>query len=466
MGALPWIQVDGDRLTDQAGTTVRLRGVGLGGWMNMENFITGFPGTESRMRDELLRVLGREAYDAFFEAFMVGFFDDADARHLRSLGLNSVRIPISYRHFEDDDHPFVLKEEGFARLDRTIRLLSEQGIYSVIDLHALPGAQNHHWHSDNPTHVAGFWQHRHFQDRAVHLWEALADRYKDDPAVAGYNPVNEPADKDGESLLAFYARLERAVRAIDPRHVLFLDGNKYSTDFSVFDRAPEPLPNAVYTAHDYALPGITSATGYPGITRGEHFDKKVLEETFLRRTRYMRETGTPIWVGEFGPVYPQDQSDHGWRYQILQDQLDIYADHGASWALWTYKDIGLQGLVHVNTDSAYLRRIAPVLEQKRRLGTDSWGGVDTGVRDLLAPIEAMVRTEFPDYSPYPWGVTPHVALLVRHILFAEPLTEVFAERFAGVDAETAAQLAHDFRFDACVERTPLSALLRSHLRVS
>jgi hypothetical protein len=31
----------------------------------------------------------------------------------------------------------------------------------------------------NPTHVPAFWTHRHFQDRAVHLWEVLADRYKD-----------------------------------------------------------------------------------------------------------------------------------------------------------------------------------------------------------------------------------------------------------------------------------------------
>ncbi len=39
---------------------------------------------------------------------MTVFFDDADARYLASLGMNSVRIPFNYRHFEDDARPFEL----------------------------------------------------------------------------------------------------------------------------------------------------------------------------------------------------------------------------------------------------------------------------------------------------------------------------------------------------------------------
>lgn len=463
MTGLDWIRVAGTDLVDEAGAPVRLAGVGLGGWMNMENFITGYPGNEENIRRVMLDRMGREAYDAFFDAFLDGFFDEADAAHLAALGLNSVRIPVNYRHFESDDRPFELLEEGFRRLDRVIDLLAAQGIYSIIDLHALPGRQNQHWHSDNPTHIAEFWNHPHFQDRVVHLWEALAERYKDRPEVAGYNPINEPSDPSGERLLPFYERLEKAVRAIDPRHVLFLDGNKYSTDFSAFDRRAEPLPNTVYTAHDYALPGITSATEYPGITRGEYFDRSVVEQTFLRRTEYMRRTGTPIWIGEFGPVYSQDRSQDPWRYQLLRDQLEIYREHGASWALWTYKDIGLQGLVYAAPDSPYRELIADVVETKGRLGVDSWGGSDAGVRDILDPIDAVFDREFPGFAPWPWGRQPHIAVLVRHILLAEPLAERFGDLFAGVSAERARELAASFRFENTVERDGLSEVLRSHL---
>ena len=463
MSALPWIRVDGDRLVSETGETVVLHGVGLGGWMNMENFVTGYPGTEQGIRRELLAAMGDESYNAFFDAFYVDFFDEADAAHLAAIGVNSVRIPVSYRHFEDDARPFELKEEGFARLDRVITLLAKHGLYSIIDLHALPGYQNQHWHSDNPTHIATFWDHPHFQDRVVNLWEAFATRYRDRPEVAGYNPINEPSDPSNQRLLPFYERLEKAVRVIDPRHILFLDGNRYSTDFSAFDTRAEPLANTVYTAHDYALPGITSATEYPGVVRGEYFDRSVVEQTFLRRTEYMRKTGTPIWIGEFGPVYSTDRSQDPWRYQLLQDQLEIYRDHGASWALWTYKDIGLQGLVHASPSSEYLSLIAPVLEQKKRLGVDSWGGSDVGVRDILDPIDAVFDREFPGFDPYPWGRQPHVAVLVRHILLAEPLAERFGTLFDGVTPEQARVLASAFRFDRSAKRDGLTEVLRAHL---
>jgi aryl-phospho-beta-D-glucosidase BglC (GH1 family) len=463
MTHLPFLAVRGTDLVDTGGVVVRLAGVGLGGWMNMENFITGYPGNEEAIRRLLRDRMGQDAYDAFFEAFYRDFFDEADAAHLASLGVNSVRIPVNYRHFEDDASPFVLKEEGFARLDRVVALLARHGIYSILDLHALPGRQNQHWHSDNPTHIADFWNQRHFQDRVVHLWEALADRYKDRPEIAGYNPINEPSDPTGEALPAFYERLEKAIRAIDPRHVLFLDGNRYSTDFSFLDGRAEPMPNTVYTAHDYALPGITSATEYPGVTRGEYFDRGVVEQTFLRRTEYMRRTGTPIWIGEFGPVYSADRSQDPWRLQLLRDQLDIYRYHGASWALWTYKDIGLQGLVTARPDSPYLELIGDLVEKKRRLGIDSWGGSDANIREIIDPIDALFDREFPDYAPWPWGRQPHIAVLIRHILMAEPLAEEFADRFRGVDAERARELAASFRFDATAQRDALADVLRTHL---
>lgn len=456
--AARWLTVEGDRLVDDAGDTVRLTGVGLGGLLNMENFISGYPGNEEAMRRHMRKAMGAEAYAAFFDAYETAFFDRADAAFIASLGMNSVRVPVNYRHFEDDAAPFALKEEGFEKLDRIVDLLRDAGLYAIIDLHAAPGYQNHHWHSDNPTHQALFWQHPHFQDRVVNLWEALADRYKDRPEVAGYNPLNEPADETGRVVPVFYRRLERAIRAVDDRHILFFDGNRYSTDFSCFDT---PFANAVYAAHDYAGPGVASATAYPGTFRDEYFDRAALERSFLRRTEYMRRTGTPIWIGEFGPMYPLDKPHETFRYQVLEDQLDIYDAYGASWALWTYKDVGLQGVVYADPDSAYLRRIGPARALKDRLGTDSWGGSDQGIRDVLDPIDAIMEREFPEYEPYPWGRRQHVFRLVRHILLAEPSAQRYARLFADVTPDMARELAGAFRFERTLERAPLTTILRA-----
>lgn len=39
--------------------------------MNMENFITGYPSREFQIREELLKLLGQEKYDIFFDSVIL-----------------------------------------------------------------------------------------------------------------------------------------------------------------------------------------------------------------------------------------------------------------------------------------------------------------------------------------------------------------------------------------------------------
>jgi hypothetical protein len=95
----------------------------------MENFITGYPGCESQHRAAMLEVLGKEKYEFFFDKFLEYFFTEDDAKFFASLGLNCIRLPFNYRHFEDDMNPRVLKDSGFKHLDRVI---------DVVSFHAVP----------------------------------------------------------------------------------------------------------------------------------------------------------------------------------------------------------------------------------------------------------------------------------------------------------------------------------------
>lgn len=119
-----FLRVKGNKIVDEVGVPVILRGAGLGGWMNMENFITGFPGHECQHREAMQEVLGHEKADFFFDKFLENFFTIADAKFLATLGLNCVRIAFNYRHFEDDMNPRILKESGFKHLDRVVKLVS------------------------------------------------------------------------------------------------------------------------------------------------------------------------------------------------------------------------------------------------------------------------------------------------------------------------------------------------------
>jgi len=90
----------------------------------------------------MLKVLGPEKYEYFFDKWLEYFFtcverqtcyrmtatnesSDKDAEYFASLGLNCLRLPFNYRHFEDDMNPRVLKESGFKHLDRVVELCAK-----------------------------------------------------------------------------------------------------------------------------------------------------------------------------------------------------------------------------------------------------------------------------------------------------------------------------------------------------
>ena len=453
---MKWLRTSGGGIVTADGEPVLLRGVGVGGWLNMENFITGYPGTESSHREALRRVLGERHAGLLLDSLLDSFFGPPDAAFIASLGMNCVRLPVNCRHWQDEARPGEIDPAGFARLDRAVDACAAAGLYTVIDLHAAAGWQNHHWHSDNPFHRPLLWHSRHFQDQAVTLWEAIAARYAGRPEVAGYNVLNEPADESGTALAAFYRRAVSAIRAIDERHMVFLDGNRYAREFDGFG---EPFDNAVYAVHQYPEPGSAEGGPYPGITSGRHFDAGVVAADFAALTTYMREHELPVWVGEFGPVYGAGAERDAQRRRLLADQIELYTSAGAGWSLWTYKDIGVQGLVVVDPESGWMRRTKDVRAKKARLAVDAWGSTTDGISDVLDPLLARFEREFPGFDPYPFGARRYVQQLVLYMCFAEPLAEEFASCFADASDDELVALGECFALGNCVVSEDLCAVV-------
>ena len=449
-----WLVVSGDQIVNQKGDTVVLRGFGLGGMLHMENFIDGYSANEEAMREGLMEVLGEKKYTLFFDTFLKSYFTEPDAEYIHSLGLNLVRIPINYHQFEDDMNPRVIKEGAFEYLDRIIELCAKYQIYTIIDLHALPGFQNQHWHSDNPTHVALFWKHKDFQDRVLNLWKVIAKRYKDQSWVAGYDLINEPADPTGKKVFPYYKRLYDAIRKVDQNHIIFLEGDRYAKDFSSFT---EVWDNVVYTNHDYARPGFGG--DYPGIIDGRYFDKDAIEQDFVEKCAFMFENKVPVWVGEFGPLYTGNPEEDAMRYQVLKDQLAYYDKHKASWCIWLYKDMGLHAVMHQKDSTPYMKRVSSFLARKDSLGADAWGSNDRNIRQVIEPIEDLFQEEFPTYNPYPSGQKRHISQLVRHILIADALLPEYCNLFKDLPDEEVIALAQSFRYENYVKRERLEDIL-------
>jgi len=99
--------------------------------------------------------------------------------------------------------------------------------------------------------------------------------------------MNEPADPDHFHLQAWYARVEKAIRAVDPHHILWLDGNTYSMDFTGFK---DILPNCVYAIHDYASMGFPAGDPYTASSEQKDF----LRRQYERKVQFMREHKVPV----------------------------------------------------------------------------------------------------------------------------------------------------------------------------
>jgi len=473
------LQTKNGRIVDEAGREVRLRGVCIGGWMNLENFINGYPGSEHGLRAVMAETLGASKAEFFFERLLDHMLAPADLRFLKGLGATCVRLPFNYRHFESDQKPFEYLERGFERLSRAIDWCEKEGLYAILDLHAVQGWQNPDWHSDNGSRQALLWSTRQYQDRFVALWEELARRFRGQRAVAGYNVINEPVTgtprgrffntyrTNWEPLNALYRRVVGAIRAIDPEHIIFLEGDFYSLRFSGLE-APF-AENLVYSSHNYNAGGFGPGA-YPGPIGGEQWDARHQTVVFERNegTQFSRQHGVPLWVGEFGSVYNGRAEEIGDRLRAMDDQLAAFEAGGAHWTAWTYKDVGTMGWVTLRPESEYGQRVARVLELKRQLGTDSWTGwLPAGEMARLVEKAAEQASAALDDPKLPAG--EFVAYLKQAALdgfFGGFLQPIYAEAFRGLSENEIDRVLSSFALEQCRQNEGLSAVLRKHMAVS
>ncbi len=472
----PRLRIDKSTLVRADGSKIRLRGLGLGGYLNLENWINGFPATERAIKEALGNEIGVELTEYLLDELRRAFFSDADAAYLRDLGMNAVRVPFHYGLFESDDEPFVLNSRGFEILDRLLDICARHGIYTILDLHTAPGWQNQDWHCDNPSHLTQFWTHSHFQDRVVWLWELIAEHYRDNPWIVGFNLLNEPADPSGVRVAPFYQRIVAAVRDVDPDRIILLDGNRHGLDFQMFDELP---PNVIFSPHDYPPPGHTPHARYPGShvpmhvmapemgtdptehlrDKIKYWDKVSVEANFMESAAAALEHGMPLVVGEFNAIFPGDPELDAMRLELLRDQLEVFDKYDAHWIYWGYKDVGVAAPLTLGADTPWMTRLAAVLEKKKLFATDHWGGDPGRIAGVLDPIRNAIAEHAPHWNPFPWGPEYMIKRVVAQILLSEALVPEFAAAFRGADKDDLNDLAGSFALAECQPRTALIDLL-------
>ena len=206
-----------------------LRGVNLGGWLMMEGYILGGPNVaENQIKRKFKKLYGKKGLKLFERSFRDNFIQEDDFKNIAAMGANTVRLPFNCRLVEK--RPAEYSPKGLAYLDKALAWAKKYNLGVILDLHAAPGAQNCDWHSDSSGR-AMLWENKNLRRRTVDIWEQLVDRYKDDPALIGYDLLNEPVleDKDPTVLKEFYGQCIERVRAVDKKHLIFIEGDVWAT---------------------------------------------------------------------------------------------------------------------------------------------------------------------------------------------------------------------------------------------
>lgn len=303
------------KILNESNEEILLQGFGLGGWLLPEGYMWKLYTKCDRPRrmEKLIEGLcGQEYAKDFWQGYFDSYITRTDIELIAEQGFNSVRLPLNARIlFNAETQSFY--QDIIARVDKLIEWCRDLGIYVILDMHGAPGGQTGTNIDDSENDLPELFTNQKNRDDLILLWRLLAQRYRDEACVAGYDLLNEPLpdwfSRYNEMVLPLYTDIAKAIRQVDSRHMLILEGVHWATDFKIFDEleSREFDSNYMLQFHKYwSTPDIESIHKY---------------------VDYSRKLNVPLFMGEGG-----------------ENNLDWYAGffnmltgHGISYSFWSYK---------------------------------------------------------------------------------------------------------------------------------
>ncbi|HYD83241.1 MAG TPA: cellulase family glycosylhydrolase, partial [Opitutus sp.] len=188
-----FVRTRGTEFVDANGQVLKLRGINLGNWLLAEGYMFHFQRTASprQIEDVFAELVGDVTAAEFWAEWRENYIVHDDLRLIREMGFNSVRVPLNWRLFVSEHAPFRMEGPGWRLLDRVIEWCRAEKLYAVIDLHGAPGGQTGANIDDSRGRPLLF-DDPAAQRLTIELWRAIAERYRDERWVLGYDLLNEP----------------------------------------------------------------------------------------------------------------------------------------------------------------------------------------------------------------------------------------------------------------------------------
>ncbi|MDG1685303.1 MAG: carbohydrate-binding protein [Flavobacteriaceae bacterium] len=312
-----FLTTSGKQILDKNGNPIILRGVGLGGWMLQEPYMMNFVGgadNQQQFRSKLESLIGEANTQEFYNKWLDNFVTKTDIDSLASWGFNSVRLPMHYNLFtlpteQEEAGQNTWLDKGFEMVDDLLEWCEDNQLYLILDLHAAPGGQGYDQGiSDYDTSKPSLWESDANKQKMVALWDKLAERYKNEEWIGGYDILNEPNwNLSGSEIKNLYVQVTNAIRSHDTNHIIFIEGNWFANDYTGL--TPPWDDNMVYSFHKYWNVNTQSTIQW------------VLD----MRDQY----NVPLWMGESG------ENSNVW----FKEAISLFEDNDIGWAWWPWKRI-------------------------------------------------------------------------------------------------------------------------------
>ncbi|HVD04149.1 MAG TPA: cellulase family glycosylhydrolase [Candidatus Dormibacteraeota bacterium] len=322
---LPWLEVSSGLITNSQGQTVILRG----------------------FNDAALLETGANP--------LPPALSNADALLMEAEGFDVVRIPISWSLLEPQPGHF--STTYLDEISAMVSVCAAHHLYAVLDMHTedfgvgfggsgapawlrvpgipnlhlpgLPAAWQRHLSPAVNAALAYFWLYPNWQALYWQAWAFVAQRFRGNSNLAGYDLYNEPHPLPippgifaTRLLWPFYATGIKTLSAVDPNHLFIVEGDL----FGEYPTAITPLHAAdlVYSTHLYA--GSLLGSPFKG-------SAAPLKDEWNQALGEARQLPAPYWVGEVGINRTQPLAT-----QWAEDEIALSNTHLAGWAWWEWDD--------------------------------------------------------------------------------------------------------------------------------
>lgn len=343
-GTSQLLKTQGEKIINDKGENIQLRGLGLGGWMLQEGYMlktADFAGPQYKIKEKIAELIGEDGMNEFYKAYLKNGITRQDIDFLKKAGFNSIRLPMHYNLYtlpiekESKKGENTWLEEGFKMTDDLLKWCADNKMYLILDLHAAPGGQGNDVNiSDNDKSKPSLWESEENQKKTIALWKKLAERYKDSPWIGGYDLINEPNinftgkningtdEMSNAPLWKLQKEITEAIRTVDKKHIIIIEGNGWGNNYNGL--TPLWDDNMVFSFHKY----------------WNNNDDATLKFALDLREKHK----ISIWLGETG------ENSNVWFTELIQ----LLDKHNIGYAFWPMKKIdNIAGITNVKITPEY-----------------------------------------------------------------------------------------------------------------